>query len=113
MTGMLRWFEAYAGRRLEEPERSWLLDNDARALVAAWQAALASGPVSRDLRCWHTPMLIVAGELDDMHENARRASFEIPGAQFILLAGQDHLASCFESERILPAIRTLWGTAEG
>jgi pimeloyl-ACP methyl ester carboxylesterase len=108
IAAMLRWFEEYAGYALADPERAWLLDNDPLALAAAWHAALAEGRVSSDIGRWTTPMLIVAGELDDMYENARQASAEISSAQFISLADQDHLASCYESRRILPAIERIW-----
>ena len=108
MEAMLRWFEEYAGHTLQEHENSWLLDNDPEALSAAWQSALEEGVIAEDPSRWLTPMLIVAGQKDDMYENARRAAEEIPKARFLDLGAQTHLASVLASALIVPEIKSLW-----
>lgn len=108
MMSVLGWFEAYTGRQLLEPERSWLLENDPDAIEAAWASALREGAVSEDLTRWQIPCLIAAGEKDDMYENALRSAAEIPGASFLSLPDQDHLASVNEVDVLLAGMRRLF-----
>jgi pimeloyl-ACP methyl ester carboxylesterase len=81
MKGFVQAFEAALSYRFPEPERPWTLEkNDPAALDAAWQSAKAEGPISEDLSEWRLPCLICAGEADEMHDDAKRAAEEIPGA---------------------------------
>lgn len=111
MQALLRWNEQLLGHPMAEPERSWLLDNDPRSLSAAWHASLDEGVIASDFSRWRMPMLIVAGDRDDMHSAASQAATEIPAATFVSLKGQDHLTSCNESSLILPEIEKLWHSA--
>jgi pimeloyl-ACP methyl ester carboxylesterase len=73
------------------PDARRNVDNDPAALDAAWQAALAEGPISGDLGTWQVPCLIFIGAGDlDFLEQAKRAADAIPRAEFISLAGRDH-----------------------
>ncbi len=109
MRGFVETFEAGLDYRLPEPARTWTLErNDPAALEAAWRSVPAEGPVSRDLRKWRVPCLICSGDTDEMHDSARRAAQEIPGAQFVSLAGHSHISAFYEAdEALLPHIRAL------
>jgi hypothetical protein len=69
--------------------------------LAAWQSTLVEGPVSRDLRTWRLRCLICAGDADEMHNDARRAADEIPGARFVSLAGHSHISAFYEADDLL------------
>lgn len=102
MRGFVEVFEVALGYRLPEPARTWTLEkNDPAALEAAWRSVPAEGPVSADLSTWRVPCLICAGEADEMHDDARRAAAEIPGAKFVSLAGQSHISAFYEADDLL------------
>ena len=94
---------------LPDALRAQWLDNDAAALDAAWQAALAEGAISADLSAWQLPCLIYAAVGDaDFYEQARRAAEEIPGAEFLAIAEHDHVGAHLRHDAVLPAVlRTL------
>jgi pimeloyl-ACP methyl ester carboxylesterase len=82
-----------------------MLDNDADAVHAAWNASLNEGDVARDLRAWRVPCLIFAGDGDaDFYADASRAADEIPGARFVSLTGRNHITGHAEVDGVLPAI---------
>lgn len=86
------------------------MENDPFALAAAWQAALAEGPVSHDLGAWRMPCLIFLGAGDvDFLEQARRAADEIPDAEFLSLAGRDHYGAHTSGDALVleAVLRTL------
>jgi pimeloyl-ACP methyl ester carboxylesterase len=102
MKGFVETFEAALGYRFPEPARTWTLEkNDPAALEAAWRSAQVEGPVSQDLSAWRLPCLICAGEADEMHEAAKRATEEIPGARFVSLAGHSHISAFYEADDLL------------
>jgi pimeloyl-ACP methyl ester carboxylesterase len=102
MRGFVQTFESALGYRFPEPARAWTLEkNDPAALEAAWRSAQLEGPVSQDLSAWRMPCLICAGESDEMHDDAKRAAEEIPGATFISLAGHSHISAFYEAEDLL------------
>jgi pimeloyl-ACP methyl ester carboxylesterase len=102
MTAFVESFESALGSRFPEPERTWTLEkNQPAALEAAWQSVQAEGVVSEDLSRWHVPCLICAGDADEMHEDARRAAAEIPGAKFVSLAGHSHISAFYEADDLL------------
>ena len=109
VTGFVETFEARLGYRFPEPDRTWILEkNDPAALEAAWLSAQSEGPISHDLRAWRVPCLICAGEADEMHDAARRAAGEIPGARFVSLAGHSHISAFYEADDLLlPHVRAL------
>ena len=57
---------------------------------------------------WRVPCLIYAGDRDDMHENARRASSEIPGAVFLSLSGHTHFSAEGEVDELLSHVLDLF-----
>jgi pimeloyl-ACP methyl ester carboxylesterase len=73
---------------------------------AAWGAALAEGAVSTDLGAWRVRCLIcVAAEDRDFFDQARRAAEEIPNAEFVAIARQDHLGmDTARVDPVLPAV---------
>jgi hypothetical protein len=47
-----------------------------------------------------------------MHDNARRAAEEIPGATFVSLAGHSHISAFYEADAfLLPRILDLFRSA--
>jgi pimeloyl-ACP methyl ester carboxylesterase len=113
MRGFVETFEAALGYRFPEPDRTWTLEkNDPAALEAAWRSVQAEGPVSRDLTRWRVRCLICVGEADEMHDDAKRAAEEIPGAKFVSLAGHSHISAFYEADELmLPHILELLRSA--
>jgi pimeloyl-ACP methyl ester carboxylesterase len=113
MAGFVERFEASLDYRFPEPDRTWSLEkNDPAALAAAWRSAAVEGPISKDLTAWQVPCLICIGEADEMHDNARRAAEEIPGATFVSLAGHSHISAFYEADALLlPHILDLFHSA--
>jgi pimeloyl-ACP methyl ester carboxylesterase len=109
----VRALEDFSGVHLPEAHRVRYLENDPAALHAAWQCAISEGAIARDLTGWRLSCLIFVGSGDeDFQHQARRAAREIPGATFISIQGQDHLAAHFEHDVVRPAILSLLrGTA--
>ena len=102
MVGFVERFETSIDYRFPEPDRTWILEkNDPAALEAAWKSAAAESPISQDLRTWQVPCLICVGEADEMYDSARRAAEEIPGANFISLAGHSHISAFYEADALL------------
>ena len=102
MAGFVETFEAALGYRFPEPQRTWTLEKNApAALEAAWRSTQAEGPISEDLSRWRVPCLICAGEADEMHDDARKAAAEIPGARFVSLAGHSHISAFYEADDLL------------
>src|SRR5919109_4046414 len=112
MRGFVVAFEAALDYRFPEPQRTWTLEkNDPAALEAAWLSVQAEGPISRGLGAWRLPCLICAGEADEMHDDAKRAAEEIPGARFVSLAGHSHISAFYEADDlVLPHIVALLRT---
>ena len=116
MSGFLETFESALGYRLPEPDRTWTLEtNDPAALEAARRSTLVEGPVSEDLSRWRVPCLVCVGEADEMHDEARRAAEEIPGARFVSIAGHSHISAFYEADdlllpHILELLRSVSGT---
>jgi pimeloyl-ACP methyl ester carboxylesterase len=102
MKGFVDALEAALGYRFPEPERTWTLEkNDPAALDAAWRSAHIEGPVSQNLSKWRVPCLICAGDADEMHNDAKRAAEEIPGARFVSLTGHSHISAFYEADGVL------------
>jgi pimeloyl-ACP methyl ester carboxylesterase len=113
MKGFVETFESAFAYRVPEPERTWTSEkNDPAALEAAWRSVLVEGPVSQDLNTWRVPCLICAGEADEMHDDAKRAAEEIPGATFVSLAGHSHISAFYEADdTLLPHVLDLLRSA--
>jgi pimeloyl-ACP methyl ester carboxylesterase len=100
--GFVETFESGLAYRFPEPQRTWTLEtNDPAALDAAWRSVQAEGPISQDLTRWRVPCLICIGETDEMHDDAKRAADEIPGARFVSLAGHSHISAFYEADDLL------------
>ena len=112
MSGFVEAFESALDYHFPEPQRTWTLEkNDPAALEAAWLSVQAEGPISRGLGAWRLPCLICAGEADEMHDDAKRAAEEIPGARFVSLAGHSHISAFYEADDlVLPHIVALLRT---
>lgn len=104
--------EASFGDPVQEPVRSWVLDNDPVALAAAWRSAMAEGEISADLSAWSVPCLIYLAEGEDMHPNAARAAAAIPTARLLTLHGHTHLSAPDEVDQVLPAVREVLAAGE-
>lgn len=105
MAAFVDVIETSFDERLDEPIRSWTLDNDPKAVAAAWRSTRTEGAISADLTRWRTPCLIYVAETDDMRANGERAAAEIPGAKFVALPGHSHLSASEEADVILPHVR--------
>lgn len=106
---LVRAFEAVVGRYPDDV-RAMYLANDAAAMRAAFDAAMAEGAVARELCAWRIRCLIcIAAEDVDFYQQGRRAAEEIPNAEFVSLDGLRHLdVDTAEVDPILPAVlRTL------
>ena len=102
MNGFVETFEAALGYRFPEPARMWTLEkNEPAALEAAWRSLHREGTISQDLSTWRVPCLICAGEADEMHDAAKRAAEEIPGARFVSLTGHSHISAFYEADDLL------------
>jgi pimeloyl-ACP methyl ester carboxylesterase len=102
MDGFVEAFESALDFRFPEPDRTWTLEtNDPAALEAAWRSAEVEGSVSQDLSAWRVPCLICVGEADEMHDDAKRAAEEIPGAKFLSLASHSHISAFYEADDLL------------
>ncbi len=102
MPGFVDRFESSLGYRFPEPDRTWILEtNDPAALEAAWRSTANEGSISQDLARWRVPCLICAGAADEMHDDARRAADEIPGATFVSLVGHSHISAFYEADAVL------------
>jgi len=113
---LIQGMETFWNIRFPEPQRTLYLENDPRALHAAWTTALSEGPISQDLRSWRLPCLILMGAGDDdFMEQARRAALEIPGAEFVSLEGLDHIgAHLNQGDPVIEAVlRTLRSASAG
>lgn len=102
--------EGFWGIRFPEARRT--VDYDPAALHAAWQAAMAEGPISDNLEAWKLRCLIFIGAADvDFLEQARCAADDIPGAQFLSLAERDHYGAHTDQDQLLvdAVLRTLRG----
>ncbi|MDP9243098.1 MAG: alpha/beta hydrolase, partial [Actinomycetota bacterium] len=108
MAGFVKRWETSIGTRFPEPSRTWILENDPAAIYAAWRSVHVEGTISPDLTRWRVPCLICAGDKDEMHENARRASSEIPGAAFLSLSGHTHFSAEGEADELLPHVLDLF-----
>lgn len=111
MAALVETWESSIGERFPEPARTWMLENDPLALDAEFRSALVEGPISRDLTKWSVPCLIYAGEEDEMHENASRAAWEIPGAAFVSLPGHTHFSAERVADQLLPRVLELFRSA--
>lgn len=106
MEALVRALEGFWSVRFPDPPRMRWLANDPVALEAAWEAALAEGPISKDLRAWQIRCLIFMGAGDtDFLDQALQASEEIPSAQLISLEGLNHYgAHTGQDDPLLEAI---------
>jgi pimeloyl-ACP methyl ester carboxylesterase len=111
MVALVETWESSIGERFPEPARTWMHENDPRALDAMLRSSLAEGPISQDLTRWTTPCLIYAGAEDEMHENAARAAAEIPGAVFVSLPGHTHFSAERVADELLPHVVELFRSA--
>ena len=104
--------EAFSRVRFPDAVRAQWLDNDAQAIASAWEAALAEGAISENLRAWRVQCLIYAAAGDaDFYEQARRAAGEISTAEFVSIEERDHLGGHLQPDPVLPAVlRTLRGS---
>ena len=107
--------ETWSGAPLPEDKRVLWLDNDPTAIEAASAAMLDEGDVAVGLSSWEFPCLLFVGAADvDFFEGAQRAAREIPKAEFVSLAGLDHIGAHLEQDLVLAAVlRTLRADAQG
>jgi pimeloyl-ACP methyl ester carboxylesterase len=79
--------------------------NDAAALIACREQRLVTPSYSDIVGKIAVPTLMYAGNADPVHEPARQTASQIPGAQFISLPGQSHVAVMSQPDLILPQVR--------
>lgn len=105
----------WAGAPLPADKRALWLDNDPAAIEAASAAMLAESDIAVNLRSWRFPCLLFVGAADvDFFDGAQRAAREIPNAEFVPLAGLDHIGAHLDQDPVLAAVlRTLDADAQG
>lgn len=111
MVKALETWESTIGRKFPEPERTRMLANDPKAIIASCRSLEFEGPISSDLTKWRLPCLIYAGQRDDMHDNAQRSANEIPGAIFLSIKGRNHFTVAEETTQVLPHVLRQFGLA--
>ena len=76
---------------------------------------LAESDIAVNLRSWRFPCLLFVGAADvDFFHGAQRAAREIPNAEFVPLAGLDHIGAHLDQDPVLAAVlRTLDADAQG
>ena len=85
--------------------RERLLANDMAALMACQQGWWLNTKGFHDVvGTIAVPTLIYAGSVDPMHNPARQAASEIPGAQFVSLPGLSHIEALWRSDLVLPHV---------
>jgi pimeloyl-ACP methyl ester carboxylesterase len=106
--------EKWSGAPLPEDKRALWLENDPTAIEAASAAMLDEGDVAVSLRSWEFRCLLFVGAADvDFFEGAQRAAREIANAEFVSLAGLNHIGAHLEQDPVLAAVlRTLRAGAE-
>jgi len=68
--------------------------NDLEALAACMEALGRTARVNRQqLAAIWTPILLVAGDRDDIAPNAPKLAGEIPSARLVMIPGRDHLST--------------------
>ena len=103
MEAFVETLEEASELRFPEPERSWYIEQDPKAVRAAWKSALDEGAVASDLGSWQMPCLIFAGSNDvDFHDLARRAADEIPKGRFISIEADDHVGAHMRNKQVIP-----------
>ena len=95
------------------PLRERLLTNDPAALIACTQQRLVTGGFHDVVRTIAVPTLLYAGSADPIHDAARQSASEIPGAQFVSLAGLNHPAALCRSDLVLPHVEPFLAKATG
>jgi len=105
----------WAGAPLPADKQALWLDNDPAAIEAASAAMLAESDIAVNLRSWRFPCLLFVGAADvDFFDGAQRAAREIPNAEFVPLAGLDHIGAHLDQDPVLAAVlRTLDADAQG
>jgi pimeloyl-ACP methyl ester carboxylesterase len=96
-------------------KRALWLDNDPAAIEAASEAMLAESDIAVNLRSWPFRCLLFVGAADvDFFDGAQRAAREIPNAEFVPLAGLDHIGAHLDQDPVLAAVlRTLNADGQG
>jgi len=101
--------EQFSGVRIPKAKRVVYLENDAIAVKAASDVMLSEGTIVSNLKIWPFPCLIFVGANDiDFYGQAKKASEEIPNAEFLELGGADHMGAHLIHDTVIPAVlRTL------
>ena len=86
--------------------RAVTLRADPHALIAALAPELwADGIPDEDLRSFPVPALLIAGELEDMDDDAAKVAAMIPNGQSLRLPGLGHGGACAASALTVPSAR--------
>jgi pimeloyl-ACP methyl ester carboxylesterase len=107
--------QEWAGAPIPKEKRGLWLENDPTAIEAAAAAMLNDADVAVGLRSWRFRCLIFVGAADlDFVEGAQRAARAIPNAEFVSLAGLNHIGAHLEQDPVLTAVlRTLRADTQG
>jgi pimeloyl-ACP methyl ester carboxylesterase len=101
----------WAGAPLPADKRALWLDNDPAAIEAASAAMLAESDIAVHLRSWQFRCLLFVGAADvDFFDGAQRAAGELPNAEFVSLAGLDHIGAHLDQDPVLAAVLRTLGT---
>ena len=79
---------------------------DPEALLAARAVRWSDGVQDEDLGAFPVPALLIAGELEDVDDNAAKVAAMIPNGQSLRLPGLGHGGACAASALTVPTART-------
>jgi pimeloyl-ACP methyl ester carboxylesterase len=100
--------EKQLGRTLSTEEKKRLLDNDFKALQAAYHNESnwpSTGDAPALLSSITVPCLLYAGEQDPVYDGAKEAVKHIQNARFISFPGLDHGQGSTRSDLVLPHVK--------
>ncbi|TRO54210.1 alpha/beta hydrolase [Candidatus Bathyarchaeota archaeon] len=95
------WVENLEGAPMAEYRRKGYYEMNFPSLSSLFEAMVRGFAAGTPLNPTKTPCLIFAGELDEFHAGAKRASQELPNAKFISLSGIDHIQAFSEVDTVV------------
>ncbi|MET0564948.1 MAG: alpha/beta hydrolase [Acidimicrobiia bacterium] len=92
-------------REFPEWARTVTLRGDPEAWIATYEAP-DDGVPDEELRSFPVPVLLIAGEFDDLDDDSAKIAAMVPNGQTLRLPGLGHGGSCIASELTIPTARS-------
>jgi pimeloyl-ACP methyl ester carboxylesterase len=103
-TASIAWVEDLEGEPMVEYRRKGYYTMNFQSLTQLYKVMsreIATGTAYEPVE---TPCLIIVGEHDEFHNGAKRASENLPNAEFVSILGKDHIQTFGESSTIISHI---------